>query len=116
MAAGFFGITIEKGATFALQFNILNSGNNTAFDLTGFTATSEIRVSPNSSNTLAIFTCQIASPPTQGIILITLPDATTASLPVGVYHWDLFVKQSSPQEQSIRLIKGTCEVVPTVTR
>lgn len=126
MAAGVLPITIERNARFHLRYFVKRGGSATsrpltvaqanalpAYDLTGFTAAAQVRESPESSVTLATMTCVVTTPGT-GEINITLAEAITALMPLGVQHWDCFI--TSVGTGPIRLLAGRATVVATDTR
>lgn len=127
MAAGKLDIIIERGATFRLRYFVKSGGATTGrpltvaealaldpFDLTGFTATAQVRESPESTTVLATMTCTIESPATDGAIHMTIDYLLTTPLPKGIQHWDCFL--NSAGTGPFRLLYGRASVDPTVTR
>lgn len=127
MAAGKLDIIIERGSTFRLRYFVKSGGASTgrpltvaealaltAFNLTSYTATMQVRESPDSVAVLATGVCTIESPATLGAINIVIDVAYTPTMPLGVQHWDCFL--NSAGTGPFRLLYGRATVVATCTR
>ena len=113
MAAATSNITIEQGATYRRQLTIKDSAG-AALNLTGATFAGQIRESADSVEAVAAFVFAITSPATLGKVDMSLTSTVTAALPGnldGVY--DITLTQSG---EVIRLLQGSVEVSPGVTR
>jgi hypothetical protein len=123
VAAETYNITIEKGATFSRQIQ-LSDADGADYNLTGFTASAQIRESHSSSAVVATFTTTISTPATDGIINMSLTAAQTAELSVPnskepefttkTYIYDLIITHTDTRV--IRLLQGEVTVVARVTR
>ncbi len=109
MAAGKYNITIDQGSDFSIQLTVKESG--TAKNLTGFSARAQLRPTQTSSTLSATFTCAITNA-SGGVMTMSLPYSTTASLTGGKYTYDLEIYTGSVVQ---RLIQGTATVRANVT-
>jgi hypothetical protein len=116
MASARRDIDIEQNATFAKRFFIVNKADGSPFDLTAYDLGGEaqVRESALSSVVLASFTVDIPSPATSGEVRYSMSATDTASLPVGVKEWDLFLLSSSLGRW--RVLRGHATVRPTVSK
>ena len=117
MGAAYKNITIERGATFAKRFFIVNKANKLPFDLSGYEyGEAQIRENPTSKTILGVFTVVIPDPPT-GEVRYVMIDDITAQLPIGIKVWDLFLVGSvSSALGRWRILAGQANIIPTVTR
>ena len=86
MAAGKYNITIDQGSDFSIQLTVKESG--TAKNLTGYNARAQLRTTQTASSVAATFSCTITNA-SGGVITMSLPYSTTASLAGGKYFYDL---------------------------
>ena len=105
-------LIIDQDSTFSAELTIFNEGRY-VFDLTGYTATAQMRRSP-SSTTATDFTCIVIEPNTSGKINISLTDEQTALLKPGRYVYDVVIESESGTRY--RAIEGVINVMPSVTR
>lgn len=106
-------ITIEQGADFNLSVTVQNSSG--VLNFTGYTGASQIRKSSSDATALASFTCTFNTPPTDGIINLSMTAATTATLPVSSnLLYDLLITDGSGIKT--RVLEGVVVVSPWVTR
>ena len=117
MGAAVKNITIERGATFAKRFFVVNKADQSPFDLSGYeSGEAQVRESPTAKTILGSFTVVIPDPPT-GEVRYVLTDADTAALPIGTKSWDLFLIGSvSSALGRWRILAGNAIIIPTVTR
>jgi hypothetical protein len=100
--------TCVRGETFSYQFEMQNGADGSAFNLTGYTGQSEVR------DTTGRLVCTITVTfPSAGVVLLTIPAATTVSVREGVYEWDLFIRAASPETQ---LLHGEFEFTKPVSK
>ena len=111
MAAGTHNITIEKRATFSITLTIKNA-DGSAFDLTGATLASQIRLD-RSNNLQTAFTTAIVGDPTNGIATMSLSKEQTAALSTSASSYDLFVDKSDGTSEKI--LKGSVTIVENET-
>ncbi len=105
-------IIINSGSDFSQSFTLEGSDTNSAFDLTGYTAFSQLRKYAGSS-TAVNFTTSIFSPPTSGKISISLTSTQTSSIKPGRYVYDILIEKAGSK---IRVIEGMVLVREGVTR
>ena len=81
-------------------------------NLTGFTATAQLRKTYGSSNAAATFTCSHNG--VGGTVTMTLTDTVTTALEAGRYVYDLLITDGSGSIS--RVVEGQATVTPGVTR
>jgi hypothetical protein len=104
-------ISIYQGDTYAHELRIKDSANANV-SITSRTYTGQIRKKRNSDTITATFTSQITNG-ANGIVVMTLTPANTASIPAGTYVYDF---QETNGTTITTLITGTVTVVGEVTR
>lgn len=111
MPAAYSNLYLEQGSTFNTTITLDDVyGDN--YDLTGFTASSQMRKSYYSSNATAVFTTSINL--VQSTITLSLNSATTANIAPGRYVYDtVLIDQTN---QKTRILEGIIDVSPSVTR
>jgi len=94
----------------------LTSAKTTTKDLSTYTAAMDIRRKQSDSAALIALTSGsgITLGGSAGTIVITLTDTQTAAITPGPGVWDLELIDSGGS--SLRLVEGTCEFTPSVTR
>lgn len=114
MSAANLDLTIEQGATFSIPITVkvFQNGQYVPFDLTGYTAKAQIRLTPSTPDpSLAEF--QISGTfDANGTFVISLSAIQTAALPVNVLVYDLFIISGAIQT---KLIAGDANVIARVT-
>jgi hypothetical protein len=106
-------LTINAGADFDQTFTLENSQSNSTLNLTGYTATSQLRKHSGSSTYVSFNT---SIPNSQfGKIRINLTSQQTASLKPGRYVYDVVITQTSSNIKT-RVIEGMVLVREGVTR
>ena len=110
MTAAYVNLYMEQGTTFSSVIT-LDDLNGYVYDLTGYTANSQIRKSFYSSNATATFTTSIT--PANGTITLSLTSAQTASITPGRYLYDTIITTGSTVT---RVLEGVIDVSPRVTR
>ena len=105
-------LVINTGSTFTQTFNLEATNTNSALDLTGYTASSQMRKWAGSSKATT-FTATLASPPTAGVIEIGLTAAQTAELPAGRQVYNILITKGSITET---VVEGMVLVREGVTR
>ena len=111
MAAGYQNIYIEQGTTWSTTITLDDIYLN-AYNLAGYTASSQMRKSYYSANSSAVFTTSIN--PTQGIILLSLDSPTTSNLTPGRYVYDAIIIDQN--NNVTRVLEGIVDVSPSVSR
>jgi hypothetical protein len=113
--AEYTDIFVDQGSNFSTTIEVTDT-NQSATDLTGYSARGEIRKSYTSS-LAATFTADIDSDPTTGIVTISLTPTQTASLKAGRYVYDVEVYiDNSPEETVLRISEGQIHVTARVTQ
>lgn len=116
MAAAYYDILIEQGATFQRTF-VWKDSNEDPVDITGYTARMQIRRKKSSTTAEHEATTEnggITLGDTAGTVAITIAATDTAdfSFSKGVYDLELV----DPQGVVTRLVEGGVEVNQEVTR
>ena len=115
MSAGYQELFMEQGATFNASLT-LNDVYGQPYDLTNYTATSQIRKSYYSVNPTATFTVT-SDVPINGTINLFLNAAATANVSPGRYVYDVIIRDiNNPEFNTIRVLEGIVNVTPSVTR
>lgn len=109
--AAFTEITIEQGATFSTTVNVEDAYYNPV-DLTGYSASSQMRKSYYSSSASNITATVTGT--SNGEITLSMTAANTASLTPGRYVYDLIIDDGA--NTVTRVVEGIATVLPSVTR
>lgn len=115
MAAGTYHMKIEKGSTLSLVLTYADA-NDTAIDLSGYSARMQIRKRMNDSNAILEATTEngyITLGGNAGTVTISIPASVTATLDAVEAVYDIELVNGSIVT---RLVEGTVEVSPEVTR
>lgn len=110
MAVYVHNITIDQGADFSVTFNVEGTQSNAAKDLTGYSASAQLKKTYTSSTSTS-FASTISSP-SDGTISISMDSSVTSNLKYGRYVYD--VKITDPSE-TVRVVEGTAIVRAGVT-
>lgn len=103
-------LVIDQGTTFSADID-LEDANGDIYDLTGYTAASQMRKNFNSSAAVTFTTSHSG---TGGRVTLFLPSSNTAVLTPGRYLYD--VEITSPSGQVNRVVEGIVTVTPGMTR
>ena len=109
--AAISNIYIDQGTDFTVQVDCTDTAGD-VLNLTGFTATAQLRKTYGSSSAAATFTCSHNG--VGGTVTMTLTDTVTTALEAGRYVYDLMVTDGSGQKS--RIVEGQATVTPGVTR
>lgn len=109
--AAFSELTIEQYATFSTIITVEDSAGDTV-NLTGYTASSQIRKSYYSS-TANNFTATVTGT-SNGEITLSMTAANTGNLTPGRYLYDLII--TAPDTTKSRVVEGIVVVLPGVTQ
>lgn len=115
MPAGIYDMTIEQGATFALNLT-LQDANGDPFDLTGYTGRGQLRTRYSDVSPLVNFTVTVPQHntlPSEGKLSIGLTAAQTAALPPRALVYDIELVKNA---EVIRILQGRADISPEVTR
>lgn len=111
MAAGYQELFVEQGSDFTITLTIDDVDGN-PFDLTGYTAKSQVRKSYYSANATAEFIITLTNP-LEGLITLNLSSANTANIYPGRYVYDLYVNDNL--NVKTRVLEGIVNILPRVT-
>jgi len=111
MPAAYSNLYLEQGTTFNTTIT-LDDVYGSVYDLSGYTANSQIRKSYYSANATAIFTTSINAG--SGTITLNLSTNVTANISPGRYVYDTTIKDSSGNVT--RVLEGIVDVSPRVSR
>ena len=102
---------IDQGTDYTITVDVTDSAGD-ILDLTGYTATAQIRKTYTSSSLSATFTTSITE--AAGQVTISLTDTQTSALEAGRYVYDLNIESAGGVKT--RVIEGQAVVTPGVTR
>ncbi len=105
-------IVINAGSEFNQNFSLEGSDTNSALDLTGYAASSQMRKYSGSSNAVS-FNTSISLPPTLGKVSISLTSEQTSLLKPGRYVYDVLIERAGAKT---RVVEGMVLVREGVTR
>ena len=112
MAVYVSNLTVNTGTTFSQIFTLESADTNSATDLTGFTATAQMRKHPGSSSATDFTTSIINA--TAGRIRVGLTTSQTSILKPGRFMYDVLV--TDPSGEVTRVLEGSVLVREGVTR
>ena len=112
MAAANYDLTIDQGSTFVIDVTINEGGS--VKNLSGYSARAQMRSTKTASTVAASFTCTIPIP-SNGIVKMELPAATSSGMTAGLYFYDLEIHTSGDAIVK-RLIEGKVTLNQEVTR
>ena len=110
--------TIDQGSDVAIKIHCTDQ-NGDQKNLAGFAVAAKLKKNYNSdSSDTHSFTTSINSPTTDGIIQLTLPNATTDILKAGRYVYDVEISFQDSDDTTIieRILEGRIQVTPSVTK
>lgn len=102
---------IDQGTDYTITVDVTDFAGD-ILDLTGYTATAQMRKTYSSSSLSATFTTSISA--VAGQVTISLTDTQTSALEAGRYVYDLNIESSLGVKT--RVIEGQAVVTPGVTR
>lgn len=103
-------LIIEKGTTFLINITVKDA-SETIVNLSNYTAKSQLRKSPDSSNSIS-FT--INNGGNTGVLVLSLSSNTSETLDYGRYLYDITLTDLS--NNVIRLLEGTATVTADITK
>ena len=112
MASGYLELFIEQGESFSANIS-LTSLNNASYNLSSYSAKSDIRKSYWSANTTASFETNIDS--VYGEITLSLSANASQNIASGRYVYDLFLTDSTDGTRS-KVLEGILFVEPSATK
>ena len=112
MAVYVVNLVIDQGTDFSQTFNLESSTSNAALNLTGYTASSQLRKHAASSKWYD-FTVSFPDR-ASGQIKISLTDTITARVKPGRYIYDIILTDSSGSKE--RVVEGSALVREGATK
>lgn len=110
MAVPAVNIGIEQGADFASTFTITNS-DGTPYNLLNTSAIATLKKFPESETSYSFSTSITVS---TGKITLTMPNATTSTIPAGRYYYDILITNSVSGLKT-RVIEGMAFVSAAIS-
>ena len=111
---GSHDMTLVIGDTFVRSFTFKDSGGD-AVDITGWTPNMHLRTRPGSTSANydwgSLFDTSSAA---SGVVTLTVPAPTTASITAGIYSYDLEMTKADSTVQTY--LTGTVTVLQDSTR
>jgi hypothetical protein len=116
MAVYVSNIVIDQGFDFSTIFGLEDARTNSALNITGYAATSQLRKSPSSSTSVS-FASTIVDP-LVGAIQISLTDDQTLNLKPGRYVYDVMLEYGGVGSggKKYKAVEGMALVRAGVTR
>jgi len=111
MAAGYQNLYIDQGSSYSITIT-LDDVFGDIYDLTGYTAESQMRRSYYSANTSAQFAVTLNSG--TGALTLSLDSANSSTLIYNQYVYDTILIDSS--NNATRILEGIVYVSPSVSR
>tara|TARA_E500000331_G_C17255235_1_gene712802 strand:- start:1189 stop:1557 length:369 start_codon:yes stop_codon:yes gene_type:complete len=114
-------ITITQGADVAIEIHLINDSDS-AYDLTNRSVASKMKRNYTDSAgdpDTVTFNASIISPPTSGIVNLSLTNTQTDALKTrGRYVYDVEISYVDSDSNTIiqRVLEGQAEVSPSVTK
>ena len=104
-------LTVDQGTDTIFQLEVVDS-DRTAKDPTNLTINAKYKKSYNST-TSTLFSVNVPTPKTQGIIELTVNGTDTKTLTAGRYVYDVELKNANKVTE--RILEGILEINPGVT-
>lgn len=107
----------DKGSDIAVQLELVDNNGNKK-DLTNYSGAAKMKRNYNSDSAdTTDFAVAISTPPTDGIITLSLTNVQTDALRVGNYVYDVEISYTDSNGASIieRILEGKIRVSPSVT-
>jgi hypothetical protein len=111
MPAAYQNLYMEQGTTFNTVITLDDVYGN-LYNLQSYTASSQMRYSYYAANSTATFTTSIDT--INSTIALSLDAPTTRNIAAGRYVYDTII--IDPAQTVTRILEGTIEVSPSVTR
>lgn len=111
MPAGYLDLYLEQGEDFSVDIE-LDSLNGSPYDISTYSAKSQVKKSHWSANTAASFATAISN---TNVLTISMTAANTQNVASGRYVYDVFLTNSTANTRS-KILEGILFVDPSVTR
>jgi len=109
--ANVYNIFIDQGSTYSVTLEVTDS-SGAQFDLTGYTAESQIRKTYTSTDATANFTASLNI--NEGTVTLSISDSITNNISAGRYVYDCIITDQSGVKT--RILEGQATITPGVTR
>lgn len=116
--AAYEEFSIDQGADLAMEIHLINV-DGSAKDLTNHSVAAKLKKNYNSdSDETTDFNAIIATPPSDGIVTISLTNLQTDNLSKGRYVYDVEITFVDSDGNNVieRVLEGRVQVTPSVTR
>lgn len=116
--AAYEEFNIDQGADLAVELHLINA-DGSAKNLTNHSVAAKLKKNYNSDSAdTTDFNAIIASPPTDGIVTISLTNTQTDALSKGRYVYDVEISFQDSNANTVieRVLEGRVQVTPSVTR
>ena len=110
--ASIANLYIDQGTDFSITVDVTDSAGGVQ-DLTGYSASAQIRKTYGSSTLQATFTTTISA--ASGQVTLGLSDTQTSAMEAGRYVYDLNITKTSTSVTT-RVVEGQAIITPGVTR
>ena len=107
-------LIINTGSTFSQTLTLESGADDSAFNLTGYTPSSQVRKWAGSVGVTTTFTCSVPTPATQGKILLSLTASETTSLTPGRHVYDVILSTEAGTVEKV--VEGSVLISEGVTR
>jgi hypothetical protein len=110
-------LSIDKGTDVTLQLELEDTNGNPK-DLTSYIVAGKLKKTYNTNDVEAtLFTTELQSPATAGVVNLSLTNAQTDALKAGRYVYDVEISFQDSDAQTVieRVLEGTITVTPSVT-
>ncbi len=111
MAAGTYNFTVEQGATFTRLLTLKE--NDSAMNLTGYSAASQMRSTADTSTVAGTFTATVSNAGA-GQITLSMTATQTGNIEEGIYVYETEI--TSGAGAITRVLQGKVTVTANVTR
>ena len=92
-----YDLIVIQGQTVDFQF-VLKDASDTVIPLSGYTAAASVR--DNAGDLVISMTASITAE--EGLVVLSLTDTQTKTLPIGTLYWDLALTSTSGVEKPLR--------------
>jgi hypothetical protein len=111
MAAAYQNLYLEQGSTYSITI-VLDDVYGSNYNLAGFSASSSVRKSYYSANSSFSFNTAIDLPTSS--LTLSIPANTSSNIAAGRYVYDTILRDGA--NNVVRVLEGTVQVSPSVTR
>ena len=106
-----YDLHVGRGEFFR-QSLVFKDGDGNVIDLTGYTGYCQVRPEPESDELIVAMDVSIT--PSEGKVVLTIPDEVTVTIPAGNYAYDFAMEDGAGR--MLYYLGGRFDVLPTVTK